>query len=444
MTLRKQAISLAVMHGVDALQPLLVLPYAARILGPHQFGKFAYAVSIGQFAVTFVGYGFHWTAQRSVSSIRRDPAAVSSLFADVVAAQVVLLISVLIVGLAVSDSVFGLSRSLFLCVMLTAAGVVLFPAWLFIGLELAWKAATAVAVARCLALVCFLTMVRSASQVELAVAIQSAVPLISAFVALPFILQIGFGGFRGITFDRIKLQFIRGWRGFLYTLVERALIALPVPLVEHFSGYAAAGQYSIAEKFVTATRTFYRVITETLLPRVAYYARHNPQAGIYLIQRSLTTLFLGAALSISLFFIAPYIIVLVFGPTYAPAIPIVRVMAIIPLLLNANICMSNLYMFNYGHERVWAHLSVAGLLVFFGTAYLLAPYLANAAIAVAIGVAAKEGVVLIVSVGFFLNCEIGRGRRVAAARVNVIAAGAGHVGSAPAVAFRSDQLRTEP
>jgi O-antigen/teichoic acid export membrane protein len=409
MTLFKQATSLAIMHAFEVLQPLVVLPYAGRILGPHHFGEYAYAISIGQFAATIVDYGFHWTGQRSAASARREPAAIAALYADVVVTKLLLCITVTLAGLAAAEQFLAISRPMFLCVMMTAAGGVLFPPWLFIGLERAWQAAIATITARSAALIGFLLLVTSPSQLELAVAIQSGIPLLSAVISLPFVFRIGLNGFRAMTPSRVALQLRSGWRGFLYAFVERASATLPIPLVEHFAGYVAAGQFSVAEKFVGATRPFFRVVTETLLPRVAYYARHDPEAGLSLIWRSLATLGFGAIFSLGLFFVAPRIIILFFGNDFAGAIPIVRVMAIIPLLINGNVCLSTLYMFNYGHERAWSRLTVAGLLVFVAAAYLLWPLLANAAIAVAGATIAKEALVFLVSGGFFLMFGTAKG-----------------------------------
>ncbi|UGY02136.1 lipopolysaccharide biosynthesis protein [Bradyrhizobium quebecense] len=402
MSLRKQAVSLAIMHAADVLQPLLILPYAGRVLGPLHFGLYAYALSVGWLAATIVEYGFHWTAQRAAASARDEPAAIASLLAEVTATKAVLCCVVMLVGVAASDGLIAVSKPMFLCAMLTSVGGILFPTWLFIGLERAWQAAIAVVVGRSLALVCFLMMVTSSAQIELAVAIQSSIGLVAAVVSLPFIVPVGFSGFRAVTPSMVGLQLRNGWRGFLFTLVERMFVALPVPLVEHFSGYVAAGNYSIAEKFVNATRPFFRAMWETLLPRVAYCARHDPEAGLALIRRSLLTLVIGAAFSLFLFFIAPYVILLLFGESFSGAIPIVRVMSVIPVLINANTCTSNLYMFNYGHERAWAILNVSSLLIFLAVAYLLSQQLSNAAIAVAVALIAREFFVLVVSAGFFL------------------------------------------
>ena len=402
MSLRKHASSLVIMHAADVLQPLLILPYAGRVLGPLEFGQFAYAVAIGTLAATIVDYGFHRTGQRAAASAQREPAVIAALFAEVVATKALLFLVVTVAGLAATNGLLALSKPLFLCAMLTSLGSMLFPPWLFIALERAWQAAIAVVVSRVLAIVLFLAMVTSPAQVELAVAIQCGIPLVAAIVSLPFIVAVGLGGFTTITLSRIGMQLRSGWRGFLYTLVERALMTLPVPLIQHFAGYVAAGQYSVAEKFVGATRPLFKIMSETFLPRVAFYASHDPAAGVNLIWTSLLTLVVSAVLSLSLFFIAPYVIVILFGHEFSGAIPIVRVMSVLPILMNMNICTSMLYMFNYGHERAWTILTVAGLLVFLAVAYLLCLYLPDAAIAVVLAIIARESVVLVVSGGFFL------------------------------------------
>ena len=448
MSLRNHARSLTILHAADVLQPLLILPYAGRVLGPLEFGQFAYAIAIGQLAATIVDYGFHWTGQRAAASARGEPAVIAALFAEVVVTKALLCLVVTVGGLVATNGLLAMNKALFLSAMLTSFGNILFPAWLFIALERAWQAAFAVVVSRILAIALFLMIVTSPAQLELAVAIQSGIPLASAIIGLPFVVAIGLGGFRSVTMSGIGMQLRGGWRGFLYTLVERALMTLPVPFIQHFGGYVAAGQYSVAEKFVGATRPFFRVMSETFLPRVAYYAQHDPAAGVNLIRTSLLSLVVGAALGLTLFFAAPYVIVILFGHEFSDAIPIVRVMSVLPVLMNANICTSTLYMFNYGHERAWAFLTVAGLLTFVALAYLLCLYLPNAAIAVALAIIARESVVLVVSGGFFLAYSAAKMRAspahsVGNARPDDIADSAMLTPQAHRVAPRHDRVRTE-
>ncbi|TIL81143.1 MAG: hypothetical protein E5Y76_05455, partial [Mesorhizobium sp.] len=160
------------------------------------------------------------------------------------------------------------------------------------------------------------------------------------------------------------MQLRNGWRGCLFLAVETALFTLPVALVGHFEGYVAAGQYSVAEKFLLAARVFFKLLMDTFIPRVSYYAHVDPAAGIRLIRISLFTVAGGTAMSIGMFFVAPYVILILFGDEFSGAIPIVRAMAIIPLLMNINTFTANIFMFSYGYEDEWAVLNVSGLLVF--------------------------------------------------------------------------------
>lgn len=401
MSLRNQATSLAFMHAVEVAQPLLVLPYAAKVFGPAAYGQYAYVMSIGQLATTIVGYGFHWTAQRAAAVARRDPNAIASIVAQVTVAKAALCIAVTCAGLAISEPFLSIHRALFLCVMLNGLGEILFPAWLFIGLECAWRAAIASIIARCAALLCFATLVKSSADLGVAVATQSAIPLFAGLITLRFAIAAGRSGFRSVTLFSVAQQLRQGARGFLFTLVETAIVIFPVPLVAHLSSYYAAGQFSVADKFVAACKPALRIIQETFLPKIAYLAEHDPKAGVALVRRASLSAAIGAVLSLGLFFVAPSVILTIFGPQYAPATWVVRLLSPLPILMNLNIITSNLYMFNFGHERAWAVLTVGGLLVFLAVPFSLDAAFAGATVSVALGLIARQTLVLVVSAAFF-------------------------------------------
>jgi PST family polysaccharide transporter len=415
MSLRRQAVSLTIMHAADVLQPLLILPYAARVLGAHEFGVFAYTMAIGQFATTVVEYGFHWTAQRAAGAARNEPQVIATLFANVLLTKTALFLLMTTIGLATANSVLAISRPMFLCAMLTAFGGIVFPAWLLIGLERAWQAALAAVTARICAFVSFVLLVRSPDQVAFAVVSQSAVPLMAGLVSLPLIRSIGMAGLRSVRLAGVMTQLRSGGPGFLYSLVERMLTTLPMLLVQHYGGYVAAGQYSLAEKFVSGTRPFFRILSDTLLPRVAFYARHNPKAGLRLVWLSLSSLVVGLGLSLGLLIVAPMIIVPIFGAPFSGSIPIVRLLAIIPLLLNVNACTSNLFMFNFGYDRAWSVLNVASLAIFVLAAFLMLSVLSSVTTAVSLAVVAREALVLLVSASFLIAFTVGEARKSASA-----------------------------
>jgi O-antigen/teichoic acid export membrane protein len=332
---------------------------------------------------------------------------------------------------------------MFLCAMLTAFGGIVFPVWLLIGLERGWEAALAVVIARSCACASFVLLVRSPDQVAFAVASQSAVPLVAGLVSLPLIRSIGVAGFRSVRLAGITTQLRNGGPSFLYSLVERLLMTLPLLLVQHYGGFVAAGYYALAEKFVNAARPFFRLLSDTLLPRVAFWARHDPRAGLRLVWLSLCSLAIGLGLSLGLLIVVPMIIVPIFGEPFAGAIPIVRLLAIIPLLLNVNTCTSNLFMFNFGYERAWSVLNVASLSTFVLASFLMLSVLSSVTTAISLGIVAKEALVLVVSASFLVAFTVGEVREFASASLG--SGGSIRISAAAIPAFfRAVRTRSAP
>jgi O-antigen/teichoic acid export membrane protein len=409
MTLHKQAAGLTVMSVADVIQPLLILPYAGNVLGPTAFGRYAYILALTQIASVIVDYGFSFTARRAAAPARHDPIVIRSLLAEVIAAKGVLCIGVAIIALFAESVSAAVDMTSFICIMLAALGATLFPAWLFLGLERTWHAAIPVVAARVVALLAFFVLVRSPSDAGIAAAIQSAIPLICAFICLPYILAIGLDGFASLTLRGVVKQFRDGWGGFISWLAQCVVVILPVPLVQQIGGFAAVGQYSVAERLISATRPVFNIMQQTLMPRVAYLASHNPGQGLILIWKSLWTLVIAAAMSLALYFIGPYVIIFLFGAEYTQAITLLRAMSILPIFMDLRICMADLYMFNYGHEKAWTVLAVLSLGVFLAAVFALS-YMTDGAMAVAVGSVVGEAVAAVAAMVFFLVSAYLRGR----------------------------------
>jgi O-antigen/teichoic acid export membrane protein len=156
------------------------------------------------------------------------------------------------------------------------------------------------------------------------------------------------------------------------------------------------------------------IMQQTFMPKVAYLASHDPERGLLLIWSSLWTIIIGVFLSLSLYFVGPYIIEFFFGPEYTDAIKLIRVLCVLPLIINIRICMADLYMFNYGHERAFALFTACGLVVFLTTLGILSYWL-DGATAVAFGAVAGEGFVALASTIFFFGSALARRRHVRAA-----------------------------
>jgi PST family polysaccharide transporter len=136
-TLVKNTVSLYAIQFANYLLPLITIPYLVRVLGPVNYGAVAFAQSLIGYFMVFVDYGFDLSATRKISVHRQDPATVSQIAVNTWAAKGLLCVLgflILVVITLLIPQVREIWRLVFVLYGLVV-GNVLFPVWLFQGME---------------------------------------------------------------------------------------------------------------------------------------------------------------------------------------------------------------------------------------------------------------------------------------------------------------------
>ena len=128
---------LYLIQGLNYLLPLFVLPYLLQVLDSESFGIFAYSQALVQFLILIVDFGFNLTITKKIASLPKNSPEIISLFWQITFIKliffIVLSISVVIVfNLVPSLEIY---RTAVFWSLITLLGVVLFPVWLFQGLN---------------------------------------------------------------------------------------------------------------------------------------------------------------------------------------------------------------------------------------------------------------------------------------------------------------------
>ncbi len=131
------AASLYALQAINYLVPIFTFPYLIRVIGLEGFGRISRVLAIIQVGVLFVNLSFNYTATARVSRIRDDHEELSRTFWSVVAVRFVLFVltSTVLMGLTYVFADWAPDRLIFLTLLLLLAGEMLFPMWLFMGLE---------------------------------------------------------------------------------------------------------------------------------------------------------------------------------------------------------------------------------------------------------------------------------------------------------------------
>jgi O-antigen/teichoic acid export membrane protein len=112
-------------------------------------------------------------------------------------------------------------------------------------------------------------------------------------------------------------------------LLSALYFRVDVFLLDHWTGPEAVAQYGAVFRLMDALRILPAALLAVMLPQMF---RGRDTALLFKISAGLTAF--GVASAIAIYAAAPIVVTLAFGPTYAPAVPLFRILAVaVPLLM---------------------------------------------------------------------------------------------------------------
>ena len=334
--------SLGILQGVNYILPLLTVPYLVRVLGPDYFGLLAFSTATISYFMLITDYGFNLSATRQISIHRDNLQKQNEIFSSVMMIKTALMmISFVLMSLLVfSFEMFSENWELYFVTFGMVLGQVLFPVWLFQGME-RMKYITFLNVgAKVFFTVCIFIFVREQGD-YLIVPLLTALGFIVSGILSLYLAKKEFGvSFRWQPIQSIRVQLADGWHVFfssisvsLYTISTTFILGL-------FTNNIAVGYFAAADKIVQAVKGLYSPVSQAIFPLISKKIHENKQAGLIFIQK--VTRIIGTAMfiiSLLLFLFAEQISNLILGEQYQQSIPLLQIMAFLPFIIS----ISNLF-----------------------------------------------------------------------------------------------------
>lgn len=384
-SLARNAAALYGVQFVRKLLPLIIIPYLARILGPPGWGLVAFMQSLAEFVVLVIEFGFNLSATREVARNRESREACSEIMAGVLGAQLMLALGGTLAALLVSrfvpllhDNPRLVAAGLFYAV---AQGFI--PLWFFQGLEKMRLAATLEICGRLAGLAALFLLVHSPADTWLALGIQGVAPAITTSVGLLI-------AYRTISFRMPEPRLVaealrRGWPLFVYRSAESLYGVGNAFLLGLFAAPAEVGYFASAEKISRAVFGLLNPIREALYPRLSDMARRSPEDAARLARIGVAvTVSGGVLLGTSMFFLAPILIRLLMGSAFAPAVTVLRILSILPVLLSLSNSAGLQWLLPLGRDAEVNRVILCAGALNVGLALLLASRFAHLGMAVAV------------------------------------------------------------
>lgn len=389
--------NVASLYGVQVanyLLPLVTIPYLTRVLGVATWGLVAFAQAFGAYAGIGIEYGFHLSATRAVARSRDSQSELANLVAGVMGAKVMLAAGVVILAVFL-ESWIPLFRAhpVFLwAAVFWAVGQSFSMLWYYQGFERMRLVAVLDVVGKAAATAGIFIFIHHPADGWKVLVLQGSGSLLSVVVATALV-------YRDIPFRlpgwRLVSNTLRmGWSMFLFQGSMSLYGAGNAFILGLFASPAAVGFYAGAEKLARALMGLLVPIHQSLYPRLSNLVQHNRRAANRLARSSMFVMSsAGAVLSLAAFLAAPWAVPLILGRSFAASVPVLEIMAVLPLLDALGTMFGVLWMVPLGMDRQFNRVIVAGGVLNLVLAVFLAPQFAQIGMAAAL-VATEVFVVL--------------------------------------------------
>jgi PST family polysaccharide transporter len=344
--LRKNIASLMTLQGANYLLPLVTIPYLVRVLGPANYGRIAFAQAFIQYFVMLTDYGFNLSATRDIAHAQGDADTINRIFNAVLAVKLLTALAGFAVMSAIALAVPSMrgDYALFAVSYLAVSGNLLFPVWLYQGVQRMGYITAFTVSARAVMVVAIFALVHREDQFLLAAGLLAAGMPIGGIVALWNVRRVAHVHFARPRWADMKRAVVDGWYvftasfgGTLYNSSNTFMLGLVAPL-------AVVGYFAAADKLVKAIQSLVYPISQAAYPHIAVLLKRSREEAFRFVGK-LLGLFVGgtAIVGIVLAVGAALIAHVAFGPKFAPSAEFIRLLAPWPLLIALNVVFGALF-----------------------------------------------------------------------------------------------------
>lgn len=365
-SLLESIVSLGLVQGAEYLIPLAAIPYLLRTIGPEGYGHIAFVQAFSMYFLVCVDFGFPLTATRLASIHRQDSKALSALFWEVQWAKLFLFLVAgsALCGLVASVDYLREIWPLMLLGLLPVLGSLLYPLWLFQGLERMREAALIMILVRGALLVGLFSYVKNGEDLVLAAALQMGAMPVAGLISWIVIIRSRHIRWLWPGFRACRKRLAESRYAFFVSTASTLYRSTNAVVLGFLLGPVAVAHYSVAEKLVKVVQELARPLNQATYPRITALAAQAREAAMPMLRHLLLAIgILGSCSSLALLYLADEILILLGGNPLLAAVPVLHVMAFVPLIGGLNSVLGIQTLMAFGYDRAFSRL-VAGAGIF--------------------------------------------------------------------------------
>ncbi|CUS87880.1 flippase [Candidatus Kryptonium thompsonii] len=341
--LLKNIFSLSILQFANYVLPLITIPYVVRVIGPDKFGLISFAQAFATYFLLVVNYGFDLSATREISSNRDNKNTLVRIYSNVLFTKAFLftLCTLIFTSLIFLIPKFRENILVFIVSYLIVAGYVLFPTWLFQGLEKLYITSIFNFIVKLLFTIGIFIFVRNKNDFYLVPLLMSLGQIFAGTLALMYSLKLLDWKINMPRLEDIFRELKNGFSVFISLVFINFYTISNTFILGFFAPHENVGYFASGSKLVLVFQTLVLApLAQSLYPHVGKILRNDLNRGIEYIKKfSVIVTALTLPASIFLLIFAPILVKVFLGDQYLPSINVVRILSFFPFIIG----LSNLY-----------------------------------------------------------------------------------------------------
>ncbi|MBI1869047.1 MAG: oligosaccharide flippase family protein [Methylocystis sp.] len=365
-TVAKNAGWLGLIQALNYVAPVVTVPVVARAFGPDVYGILATFYAYGAYIALATEYGFPTIGPRAIAGAHVNTQFLSQTVSTIVSAQFVLGATALVIfGAAMSIAPYGGDYKIVaVMVSVQTFATSMAPQWVFVGLEQTRNFALVQTVFRVAAAALVLLVIRTPGDLLLFAGINCVAAVLILVFSLLAMARFDIR-WRPPSLKELIEVIRQASRLFVSSVSISFYTTANVLIVAHVLGPIAAGAFALADRLRLATAGVIGPMIQAIYPFVCRVAgreaTHEEEWAKRVFFRCIVAM--SALISLTLFAFAPFIIWLAGGEKFAAAIPVLRMIAFLPVIiaLSTTFGMQTLLPLHMDRQYTWVVSSAAVL-----------------------------------------------------------------------------------
>ena len=392
---------------VSILLPLVSYPYLLRIIGPEKYGIIAVANSFGLIVTTISDYGYGFLGVNDVAKISGDPSKLSAYFSKAIVTRSAIFVLLCVLCAPLFFYIPFLSSELILF-SLTLIGVfpaLLFPQWLYIGLQEVRRLNYFSLLQRVVNVALVFIIIRKGSDYKIYPIVNIIPGIIAALISMNYCRN------RGIVVQLSpKLGLYSELKGGFYTFISQSMTSIyaqinPILLMVFLRNPVAVGYYAVGERIVLLYRGLFSPLNQLYLPALSKQYLEDPISALRQTKEYAKIVFIINTIgAILLILFAETFVSLIAGKSYGNSTVVIYVLSPMIIFVALNNLAGVHVLLNLNKNKEFFIGIFSGIVVHLFLIAILSPTFSY--LSAAIGWSVSEAVVLFVFAYFIFKKKI--------------------------------------